>query len=117
MIKENEAMLPCPFCGGDAGFIATDSYGACHAGCNVENCFGYSQAFDEDELPHCIDSWNTRCINGVPLTFYRERAGVISAKAAWVVVHGGYMYGPHERWEDVELSIRDEWQDDRNLVG
>lgn len=110
-------LLPCPFCGGEAGFIESDSYGACHLGCTVEECSGYSWPSDESELRDRIDRWNTRCVDGHVVTFHREKASVIAPVAVWVVMAEGYMYGPWERWQNVEKDIRQEWKHDRHVVG
>ena len=58
--EQSIVLLPCPFCGGPAGCIESDSYGACHLGCTVEDCSGYSWPSDESELRERIDRWNTR---------------------------------------------------------
>ena len=58
-------LLPCPFCGGEAGFCPDNSYGACYIGCNDEDCVVFHRAFDVWELGLRIDQWNTRRVLGL----------------------------------------------------
>lgn len=119
-MKENTsqlsaALLPCPFCGEEAKIIRNDSYGMCQVLCNCET--EPSVILPKDQLRKAIGLWNTRMVDGHRLTFHWERQGVIAPKPAWVVCHDGYMYGPCERWQDVETIIRNEWKADSCLVG
>jgi len=64
------------------------------------------------EREGAIDDWNTRIVNGNRVTFYRA----ISPTIVWFVAHKEYVYGPCDKWEDVEKLVREEWENDRHLV-
>lgn len=116
-------LLPCPFCG------ATERERDYAKG-NRSGVFRYENS-PHSEMQRwyrvacltcgaghsSVDKWNTRTINGHSVTLKREKAGVVSPEAVWVVFSGCYMYGPCENWQDVENQIRNEWEHDRHLVG
>ena len=111
-------LLPCPFCGSrEIGIVhcEKDCCGAeprlVECGCGVDMCGDWS--CDKD----AIDSWNTRVVDGHVVTFFWERPGQIGPTETWVVCEEGYMYGPCKTWQEVETIIREEWMQDRNLVG
>jgi hypothetical protein len=62
---DDVVLLPCPFCGGKAGYVMEDSYGSCHIGCNDEDCLGYARAFEAWQFGQRIDQWNTRRVLGL----------------------------------------------------
>ncbi len=51
------------------------------------------------------------------IKIFREKAGVISEKAIWILyLHGCYMYGHETLWGLFKLLIT-EWKHDKHLVG
>jgi len=108
-------LLPCPFCGGEACWVL-NHHMLPEYQVTCIRCHADAGTWD-DSVGMAIDRWNTRCVDGHVVTFHREKAGVIAPTEVWVVVAEGYMYGPHERWDDVEYAVRDEWKDDRHMVG
>lgn len=111
-------LLPCPFCGGEGELCYErhdiDDWQVSCKECGAVSC-PVSMRFYETK--GAIDDWNTRIVNGHRVTFYWEKPGVISPTSVWLVSHKGYLYGPCDKWEDVEKLVRDEWENDRNLVG
>jgi Lar family restriction alleviation protein len=117
---EIEHLLPCPFCGGEAYILESSykpnsntiyEYKAYCGQCNAESG-AWSGAASE-----AANAWNTRCVDGHVVTFHWTKPGVIGPTAVWVVCDDWYMYGPYEKWQDVEKAIREEWKSERNLVG
>jgi Lar family restriction alleviation protein len=113
-------LLPCPFCGGDA-YTKEHAYMPTTLQTNREYqayC-GHCEASRDwiDEEHQAIKAWNTRNIAGHVVTFYWEQAGVIAPVDVWLVVHGCYMYGPCDKWQDVAKIVENEWEQDNNLVG
>ena len=47
----------------------------------------------------------------------RERAGVISDKAVWILIARPYMYGPCPTLSGLFWETLRGWRSDRNLVG
>ena len=60
MSDQLPVLLPCPFCGGPAGFVADTSYGSCVVGCGDEECFGAARTFDVADFERALKAWNTR---------------------------------------------------------
>ncbi len=112
-----EHLLPCPCCGSRPAFDL--GYGFVAIVCSNDSC--PLDPCTEYALDGCMkkitNAWNTRCVDGHVVTFHWEKPGVIGPTAVWVVIDDGYMYGPCERWQDVEKAIREDWKHERNLVG
>jgi hypothetical protein len=64
--RSRDHLLPCPFCGGVAGYFDDDSYGSCAVGCNDEECIGYARLYDKEDLSAMIIRWNTRAGQKLP---------------------------------------------------
>lgn len=111
------AFLPCKFCGESASkLVHSELYRINHA----DWCWFSGKDFKQRASllePDEADQWNTRCVDGHVVTFHWEPPGVIGETCVWVVCAEGYMYGPCERWQDVETIIRNEWKADSCLVG
>lgn len=113
-LVDDVVLLPCPFCGGEAHVMKhvhmVQEFAAYCGAC--ETVHGWHGTARD-----AVESWNTRCVDGHVVTFHCERASVIAPMKVWVVVAEGYMYGPWERWQNVEKDIRQEWKHDRHMVG
>jgi len=110
------ALLPCPFCGNDDPRVAEtplrDNY---RFVVRCDMCGAQSAARGNPGVVG--EDWNVRYVGGHRVLFRREKPGVLAPTGVWVVEHAGYLYGPCERWQDVERIVREEWQHERNLVG
>lgn len=117
MSKNPVMLLPCPFCGG----VANECYQRDDLGDWKIECQGCGAVSCPDGMRYdrglAVEDWNTRIVNSHRVTFSWEPPGVIGETSVWVVCSDGYMYGPCDRWQDVEKIVREEWQHDRNMVG
>ena len=112
MLKaSNVQLLPCPFCGCEPTVRTNSRQFPLSVECPGCNTLGPAGTSD------VVSQWNTRRIGGNLVTFQWERPGVISENGVWFIVSEGYMYGPCEKWQDVERIAREEWQCGRHIVG
>ena len=79
-IKRDDALLPCPFCGGDENIICRTDYDdrdAYAVSCRYHNChgaiftLGYGYFATKEEA---IAAWNTRALPAVDPAAIREAA-------------------------------------------
>lgn len=109
-------LLPCPFCGHDPT-VHTDSK---KFPLNIEctGCYTIGPAVTRvGVVTDVVSQWNTRRIGGNTVLFQWEKPGVIAPTGVWFILDEGYMYGPCERWQDVERIAREEWQCGRHIAG
>ena len=74
---ETMALLPCPFCGGDA-YVWSE----CRVICGKCDCEG-PECGDDDALQKNIPAWNRRAIPPHYLRAVEEREGLIEALEAY----------------------------------
>ena len=112
---DQPGLLPCPFCDQDAEYDYhpfKKVYSIrCDSGCSVEICTAQFETRAE-----AAKAWNTRCFGGHVVTLFTEEPGVISEGPCWLSLSEGYMYGPHDTWQEVVSDIVNEWKWDKNLV-
>ena len=114
-------LLPCPFCGDTSDMLGEQEKRGLYL--YHSDPSGDTKAWSHICCLNCgaehasVDKWNTRVISGNKVAFRHESGGAITDGPVWLVIDGGYMYGPCDKWEDVAELIRTEWQNDRHLVG